>query len=54
VVPNDPDDDHIIAAAQGGHAKLIVSGDKHLLSLQNHAGMNIVTAAQAVAALRNV
>lgn len=42
VVPNDPDDDHIIACAVTGQADLIVSGDKHLRSLKNHGAISIV------------
>jgi len=33
VVENDPDDDRILEAARAAKADLIVSGDKHLLSL---------------------
>lgn len=47
VVPDDPDDDQVIAAALAAHADLIVSGDSDLLSIGNHQGMPIVTAAQA-------
>jgi putative PIN family toxin of toxin-antitoxin system len=36
VVANDPDDDHVIAAAVGADADLIVSGDRHLLDLGRH------------------
>lgn len=48
VVPDDPDDDHVIACALAAQVDLIVSGDKHLLNLREHQGMPIVTAAQAV------
>lgn len=48
VVPDDPDDDHVIACAMTAKANLIVSGDKHLLELREHHGVRIVTAAQAV------
>ena len=49
VVPNDPDDDALIACALAARADLIVSGDKHLLSLGGHYnGIPIVTPAQAV------
>lgn len=47
VVPNDPDDDQVIAAALAAHTDLIVSGDSELLSMGNHQGTPIVTAAQA-------
>jgi len=41
-VPNDPDDEAIIAAAVTGHADVIVSGDRHLLTLKEHEGIPIV------------
>jgi putative PIN family toxin of toxin-antitoxin system len=49
VVPTDPDDDHVIAAAVAGYVDLIVSGDKRdLLPLGSHGGIPIVTARVAV------
>lgn len=48
VVPNDPDDDHVIACALAAQADVKVSGDKHLLNLCEYQHMRIVTAAQAV------
>ena len=47
-VPGDVDDDHVIAAAVSARADLVVSGDKHLLSMGRHEGIAIVTAAEAV------
>lgn len=49
VIANDPDDDHVIAAAISANADLIITGDKrHLLSLRSHNGINIVSARQAL------
>ncbi len=48
VVPDDPDDDHVIACALAAKANAIVSGDRHLLNLHEYQGVLIVTAAQAV------
>ncbi len=48
----DQDDNLILATARAGNADLIVSGDKrHVLSLGRFRGIEIVTAAQAVARL---
>jgi putative PIN family toxin of toxin-antitoxin system len=49
VVPTDPDDDHVIAAAVAGRADLIASGDKRdLLPMESYAGIPIVSAREAV------
>jgi len=52
VVPTDPDDDHVLAAALAGSADLIASGDKRdLLPLGSYHGITIVTAREAVSRL---
>ena len=49
VVPTDPDDDHVLAAALAGAADLIASGDKRdLLPLGSYQRIPIVTAREAV------
>jgi uncharacterized protein len=49
VVPNDADDDQVLACALAANAELIVSGDKHLLDLGGqYQGITIVTPAQVV------
>ena len=47
-VPNDPDDDQVLAAALAAQVDLIVSGDADLLSLGSYQGIPIIIAAQAV------
>lgn len=52
VVPTDPDDDHVLAAALAGRADLIASGDKRdLLPLGSYEGIAIITAREAVSRL---
>jgi len=41
-VCEDPDDDKFIACALAGGAKVITSGDKHLLSVSGYAGIEIL------------
>lgn len=48
VVPDDADDDHVVACAVAAKADIIVSGDKHLLKLHEYQGIRIVTVVQAV------
>ena len=49
VVPTDPDDDHVTAAAVTSQTDLIASGDKRdLLPLGSYAGIPIITAREAV------
>ena len=46
VIPEDPDDDVVLATALATHADLIVSGDAHLLRLGQHKGIPILTPRQ--------
>jgi len=48
VVPGDPDDDQVIAAAVAAAADLVVSGDRQLLAVGKDAGFRIVTPTEAV------
>jgi predicted nucleic acid-binding protein len=48
VVPADPDDDHVIAAAIAARADLIVSGDADLLYLARFEAIPIATSAAAL------
>ncbi len=49
VVPTDPDDDHVIAAAVTGQVDRIASGDKRdLLPMGSSQGIPIITAREAV------
>lgn len=47
-VSRDPDDDHVLAAALGAQAQLIVSGDKDLLVLGTFSSIAILPAAHAL------
>lgn len=44
-VPQDPDDDVLIACALEGKADYLVTGDQHLLGLGSYEGIQIVTPA---------
>ena len=43
VIKEDPKDDMILETAYDGSAHVIVSGDSHLLALQNFRGIKILT-----------
>jgi hypothetical protein len=46
IVPSDPPDNIVLACAVEGGAHYLVSGNKHLLDLEQHRGVKIVTPAQ--------
>jgi len=46
VVKEDPDDDKFLECALAAKAGYIVSGDKHLLDLRNHQGIQIMKVAK--------
>ena len=48
IVPNDPDDDHVVAAAVAARAHLIVSGDKHLLNFKDRISIQVLKAGEAL------
>ena len=46
VVKDDPDDNRVLECALAGKAAYIVSGDRHLLRLEEYEGTRIVTVRQ--------
>jgi putative PIN family toxin of toxin-antitoxin system len=47
-VEADPDDNAVLGTAANGAASLIVTGDRHLLALEEFEGIRIVTVAAAL------
>ena len=43
VIKEDPTDNKYLACAHKGEADFLVTGDQHLLKLQNHKGTRIIT-----------
>jgi putative PIN family toxin of toxin-antitoxin system len=52
-IPDDPDDDKILACAVDGMVDLIVSGDRHLLALGEYKVISIITAREFLERLRS-
>ena len=53
-ISRDPDDDPVIACAVVGHANIIVSGEKDLLTLKEVGRIPILTAAAFLQRLQDV
>ncbi len=52
-VPDDPEDEPVLACAVEGEANYLVTGDPHLLALQTFGGIKIVTPAQFLEVLEH-
>lgn len=52
VVPDDPDDNRVIACALDGRADFLVSGDRHLLGIGEYSSVPIVNPADFLAILK--
>lgn len=53
-VCRDPGDDHVLAAAVAGETEVIVTGDRDLLALEWHEGVEILTPASFDLRLRDL
>jgi len=51
-VPEDPDDENFLSIALEGEAKIIISGDKHLLGLATYRNISIQTAREFINSLK--
>ena len=51
-VCSDPDDEKFFAAALGGNAKAIVSGDQHLIEVSGYQNVEVIRPADFVAQFR--
>jgi uncharacterized protein len=49
---DDPDDDQVLAAAVSGQALYVITRDRHLLALGEHASIRILDAAPGLHAVR--
>lgn len=52
VIEEDPDDNRVLECAVAAGARRIVSGDHHLLDLEEYEGIEILNASQAIETLR--
>ena len=52
VIKSDPQDDQVLACAKTANADVIVSGDNHLLALQQYQNVEILTAGQLLERLK--
>ncbi len=52
IIREDPDDDKILNAAYDGKVDYIVSGDPHLLKLEEFRGIKIITPSQMLGILK--
>ena len=48
IIETDPDDDKFIQCAEAGKAKIIISGDRHLLALKSYKNIEIKTPNQFI------
>lgn len=53
IISKDPSDDKFIRCAQAANADVILSGDRHLLSLKEHGDIKILTPARFLANLND-
>ncbi len=51
IIHDDPDDNRILECAVAGRASVIVSGDRHLLRLRSHEGIQVLTTRQFLQAI---
>lgn len=54
VIKEDPDDDRVLACAIEGEADYIVTGDPHLLTLENYEGVKIVSPRDFLSVLEEI
>jgi putative PIN family toxin of toxin-antitoxin system len=46
IIQNDPSDDKFIQCAMTGNARIVISGDEHLLALRSYQGIKILPPSQ--------
>ena len=54
IIKKDPDDDKFIQCAQAGKAKIILSGDQHLLALKSYKNIEIKTPSQFIKSIDGI